>query len=85
MHHGVLFLDEGPEFRTNVLQALRQPVEAGRVVVARASGVVTYPARFQLVMAANPCPCGRFPWCTRIAAGRRLAGGWPVWLRICRT
>ncbi|MGZ4599732.1 MAG: YifB family Mg chelatase-like AAA ATPase [Oryzihumus sp.] len=57
-HHGVLFLDEGPEFRTNVLQALRQPVEAGRVVVARASGVVTYPARFQLVMAANPCPCG---------------------------
>ena len=57
-HHGVLFLDEAPEFRSSVLQALRQPTESGRVVVARASGVVTYPARFQLVMAANPCPCG---------------------------
>ena len=57
-HHGVLFLDEGPEFRSSVLQALRQPTESGRVVVARASGVVAYPARFQLVIAANPCPCG---------------------------
>ncbi len=58
-HHGVLFLDEAPEFRPGVLQALRQPVESGEVVVARASGVVRYPARFQLVLAANPCPCGR--------------------------
>jgi magnesium chelatase family protein len=57
-HHGVLFLDESPEFRSSVLQALRQPTESGKVVVARASGVVTYPARFQLIMAANPCPCG---------------------------
>ena len=58
-HRGVLFLDEAPEFRPGVLQALRQPVESGEVVVARASGVVRYPARFQLVLAANPCPCGR--------------------------
>jgi magnesium chelatase family protein len=58
-HRGVLFLDEAPEFKSGVLQALRQPVESGEVVVARASGVVRYPARFQLVLAANPCPCGR--------------------------
>lgn len=58
-HHGVLFLDEAPEFKPGVLQALRQPVESGEVVVARASGVVRYPACFQLVLAANPCPCGR--------------------------
>jgi magnesium chelatase family protein len=58
-HHGVLFLDEAPEFRRDVLDALRQPVESGRVVVARAERVVAYPARFQLVLAANPCPCGR--------------------------
>ncbi len=57
-HHGVLFLDEAPEFRTGALQALRQPLESGAVVVARARTTVRFPARFQLVMAANPCPCG---------------------------
>jgi magnesium chelatase family protein len=57
-HHGVLFLDEAPEFRTGALQALRQPLESGEVVVARARAAVRFPARFQLVMAANPCPCG---------------------------
>ena len=57
-HHGVLFLDEAPEFRTGALQALRQPLESGAVVVARARAAVRFPARFQLVMAANPCPCG---------------------------
>lgn len=56
--HGVLFLDEAPEFKKDVLQALRQPLEAGRVVVARVRESVTFPARFQLVLAANPCPCG---------------------------
>jgi len=58
-HHGVLFLDESPEFKRTVLDALRQPIETGEVVVARAAGVVRYPSRFQLVLAANPCPCGR--------------------------
>jgi magnesium chelatase family protein len=57
-HHGVLFLDEAPEFRTEALQSLRQPLESGQVVVARARTTVRFPARFQLVMAANPCPCG---------------------------
>lgn len=57
-HHGVLFLDEAPEFRAGALQALRQPLESGQVVVSRARGAVRFPARFQLVMAANPCPCG---------------------------
>jgi magnesium chelatase family protein len=56
-HRGVLFLDEAPEFRPTVLDALRQPMESGVVMLARASGVVRYPARFQLILAANPCPC----------------------------
>ena len=57
-HHGVLFLDEAPEFAAAVLQALRQPMEAGEVTIARANGAFRFPARFQLVIAANPCPCG---------------------------
>lgn len=57
-HHGVLFLDEVPEFKAGALQSLRQPLESGRVVVSRARASVPFPARFQLVMAANPCPCG---------------------------
>lgn len=57
-HNGVLFLDEAPEFKPGVLQALRQPLESGSIVVARARGSATFPARFQLVLAANPCPCG---------------------------
>ncbi|MCI0688133.1 MAG: YifB family Mg chelatase-like AAA ATPase [Sporichthyaceae bacterium] len=57
-HHGVLFLDEAPEFRAGVLDGLRQPMESGEVVIARAQAVARFPARFQLVMAANPCPCG---------------------------
>lgn len=58
-HRGVMFLDECPEFRRDVLDALRQPLESGIVHVARADQVVTFPARFQLVLAANPCPCGQ--------------------------
>ncbi|MEV8534196.1 ATP-binding protein [Streptomyces sp. NPDC051211] len=58
-HRGVLFLDEAPEFSGKALDALRQPLESGQVVVARAAGVVRLPARFLLVLAANPCPCGR--------------------------
>ncbi|MFG2113021.1 YifB family Mg chelatase-like AAA ATPase [Streptomyces sp. NPDC048718] len=58
-HNGVLFLDECPEFSVKALDALRQPLESGHVIVARAAGVVRLPARFLLVLAANPCPCGR--------------------------
>jgi magnesium chelatase family protein len=57
-HHGVLFLDEAPEFASNVLEALRQPLESGHVVVSRAAQTAAFPARFQLILAANPCPCG---------------------------
>lgn len=57
-HRGVLFLDECPEFRRDVLDALRQPLESGSVTIARADRLVRFPARFQLVLAANPCPCG---------------------------
>ena len=57
-NHGVLFLDELAEFQTPVLQALRQPIETGRITLTRSGGSVTYPTRFTLVAATNPCPCG---------------------------
>ncbi|WP_371633648.1 YifB family Mg chelatase-like AAA ATPase [Streptomyces sp. NBC_01259] len=58
-HRGILFLDEAPEFSVRALDALRQPLESGHVVVARSAGVVRLPARFLMMLAANPCPCGR--------------------------
>jgi magnesium chelatase family protein len=82
-HHGVLFLDELTEFRRDVLEALRQPLEDRFVTVARAMSTLTFPASFQLVAAANPCPCGflgdgrRECSCTPVAVQRyraRLSG-----------
>jgi magnesium chelatase family protein len=82
-HHGVLFLDELAEFQAAVLQALRQPLETGRVIITRSAGSVAYPARFTLVAATNPCPCGwggdnvRVCRCTPAAINtyrRRLSG-----------
>ncbi|MEU7901967.1 YifB family Mg chelatase-like AAA ATPase [Actinoplanes sp. NPDC049118] len=73
-HRGVLFLDEAPEFANAALQALRQPLESGRVLLARARGNTEYPARVQVVLAANPCPCANpagDQWCECTAAARR--------------
>ena len=74
-HRGVLFLDEAPEFASGVLDALRQPLESGEVVVARSGGTVRYPARVLLALAANPCPCvgaGGLPRdCTCSSVARR--------------
>lgn len=77
--HGVLFMDEAPEFSAVSLDALRQPLESGTITISRASGSARFPARFQLVLAANPCPCGNYEvrdaecTCTAMARRRYLA------------
>ena len=77
--NGVLFLDEAAEFPPSVLDALRQPLESGAITIHRASGAATFPARFQLILASNPCPCGRYGsadeecTCSPIARRRYLA------------
>jgi magnesium chelatase family protein len=76
-HHGVLFLDEVPEFGSRALEALRQPLEHGRVMIRRTGGGTEFPARVQLVIAANPCPCARpggdlYCQCTPLAKSRYL-------------
>lgn len=78
-HHGCLFLDEAPEFGRDVLDALRQPLESGEVVIARAGVTACFPARFTLILAANPCPCASAGTaaagcgCTPMARRRYLA------------
>lgn len=73
--HGILFLDEAPEFSSDAIQTLRQPLESGLITIDRAAGSATFPARFQLILAANPCPCGesgsRDRDCTCTGAVRR--------------
>lgn len=59
-HHGVLFLDELPEFDRHVLEVLREPLESGHIVISRAARQADFPARFQLIAAMNPCPCGYY-------------------------
>ena len=84
-HNGVLFLDELPEFRRAALETLRQPLESGQVVISRASGTMTFPCRFMLAAAMNPCPCGylgdRRRTCTcppaQVARYRRKISGPP--------
>jgi len=72
-HRGVLFLDQAPEFPRDMLDALRQPLESGNVVIARASARATFPARFTLILAASPCPCAATAAAAREGTGCRCS------------
>ena len=82
-HRGVLFMDEAPEFSARSLQTLREPLESGYVAVSRSKGTAYYPAAFQLVMAANPCPVNVAP--ARNANGNDISPGFPVRFSIAST
>ena len=95
-HRGVLFVDEAPEWAPHLLDALRTPLEEGEVRLSRAEGTVKYPARFQLVLAANPCPCApahdRDCICPSLVRRRYLGGfpgrcsiGWTFARECCRS
>lgn len=73
-HHGILFLDELPEFHRNVLETLREPLESGQVSISRAAIQTEFPARFQLIAAMNPCPCGQIgnPSATCVCSPQRI-------------
>jgi magnesium chelatase family protein len=77
-HMGILFLDEAAEFKASLLQMLREPVEEGRVSIARAGSTVSFPADFQLVMAVNPCPCGNLgrPQSVCVCSGAEIRRYW---------
>jgi magnesium chelatase family protein len=75
-HNGVLFLDEAPEFHTNVLQALREPLEERHITISRAEGQIRLPADFQLILAANPCPCGRLGKGECVCSGLKITNYW---------
>src|SRR3546814_18717117 len=81
-HRGVLFLDELPEFSRQALDSLRQPLESGAAVVARAEAHVTYPARLQLIAAMNPCRCGHLG--DAALARSEGGGGGKEGVRTCR-
>jgi magnesium chelatase family protein len=73
-HNGVLFMDEFPEFPRAVLETLRQPIETGRVIIARANAHISYPCRFMLIAAANPCKCGYLPDANRACSRAPVCG-----------
>jgi magnesium chelatase family protein len=78
-HRGLLFMDEAPEFDARVLEGLRQPLESGQISIGRSERTATFPAQFQLILAANPCPCG-YDWgrddrCECSPAGKRRYRG----------
>ena len=84
-HHGVLFLDELPEFKRSVLETMRQPLEEGRVTISRAAGTMTFPSQFMLVAAMNPTPDGKMPGESHAARRARFRITWAASPVRCST